>query len=178
LSSGPAQAQPIGDEALFVWGTSAHAAWEVVEGRHVTRYAAWAVRYVSDVYPGQVHTDVGVLRRRCRMPVFKAGGCQFRPKDGVDENVDLFWDPSLSEVRLSFTYRNHDHAVTWVGRGDHSVDPAAHAPPGFVGVSGYVSRRATASASIYGDRVGRKSIVPGETYMWQGGFTWKWISTP
>lgn len=178
VASPTAGAQPLGDEGLFVWGVSAHAEWKVHEGRFVTRYAAHAVRFVSDVYPGEVHTDVGVLRRRCRMVTFKAGGCEFRPKDGVDENVEILWDPSLSEVTLNFTFRDHDHAVQWRGHGDHDVRPTVHQPPGLVGVSAYVVRSATATGSIYADRVKANNVVKGETYMWEGGFTWKWVSSP
>jgi hypothetical protein len=177
VAPGPAQARPPGDDALFVYGVSAHAEWEVVDGAFVTRYAAHAVRFVSDVYPGEIHTDVGVLRRRCRVTELERARCNFRPKDGVDENVEVAWDPTLSEVKLSFTYRGHDHAVVWHGEGDHTVRPGVYEPPGLVGASAYIVRSATASGSIYGDRVTTKNVLRDETYMWEGGFTWRWIGS-
>jgi hypothetical protein len=169
------QAQPLRDSALFVFGVSAHAEWEVYEGRFVTRYAAHAVQFVSDMYPGQVHTDVGVMRRRCLVTALERARCQFRPKDGVDENVEVVWDPLMSEVSLTFRYRNHDHEVEWRGEGDHAVRPRVHTPPGLVGASAHVIRRATAQGSIYGDRVRTQSVLEDETYMWEGGFVWEWI---
>ena len=115
------------------------------------------------------------MRRRCLVSALKRGGCQFKPKGGVDENVEVVWDPSLSEVTLTFTYRNHEHEVLWRGHGDHTVRPRVYEPPGLVGASAYVIRSATASGSIYGDNIKTTNVLQGETYMWEGGSTWRWI---
>jgi len=177
LSPLPAQAQPGSNDTLLAFGVSALAEWRVFEGRFVTRYSAYAARFVTDAYPGEVRTDVGVMRRRCLVSALERDDCQFRPKDGVDENVQVEWDPALSEVKLSFTYRNHDHHVVWRGEGDHTVRPHVYQPPTLVGASAYVIRRATASGSIYGDRVRARTVLHDETYMWEGGFAWQWIGS-
>jgi hypothetical protein len=177
VSPTPAQAQPGGNDTLLAFGVSALAEWRVFDGPFVTRYSAHAARFVSDAYPGEVHTDVGVMRRRCRVSALEREKCQFRPKDGVDENVQVEWDPALSEVKLSFTYRNHDHRVVWRGEGDHTVRPHVYQPPTLVGASAYVIRRATASGSIFGDRVRASTVLQDETYMWEGGFAWQWIGS-
>lgn len=177
VSPAAAHAQPGRNDTLFVFGVSAHAEWRVFEGRFVTRYSAHAVRFVSDAYPGEFHTDVGVMRRRCLVAALQRDDCQFRPKDGLDENVQVEWDPALSDVELSFTYRNHDHHVVWRGEGEHTVRPRVYEPPTLVGASAYVIRRATASGSIYGDRVRANTVLEDETYMWEGGFAWQWIGS-
>ena len=154
---------------------SAHAEWRVVQGRQVTRYAAWGVRFAAPEYYSEVRTDVGVLRRRCSLRVDRAGGCNFRPKDGVDSEIDFLWDPTLSEINLTFKYRGQMHSVTWLGQGEHQVRPNAEPVPPFVALGATVSRSATASGTIYGDSVGRKGLIQEETHIWQGGHVWNWI---
>ena len=158
-----------------VAAVSAHAEWRVVNGNRVTRYAAWGVRIVAPEYYSDVHTDVGVLRRQCTLRADRGGDCNFRPRDGVDSEIDFLWDPTLSQINLTFKYRNHTHSVTWVGRGEHQVSHGAAVSPPLYGISPIVSRSATASGTIYGDAVGRKGLVREETHVWQGGLLLSWV---